>query len=62
MIVLDKKMRTNACLYLPPLEEALLVTVGDVQRERQDPGGVLHALNEVVQSSPARPLRSRKHR
>lgn len=46
------------CLYLSALEEALLVTVGDVQRERQDPRSILHALNEVVQSSPAGTLRS----
>lgn len=46
------------CLYLSALEEALLVTVGDVQRERQHPRSILHALNEVVQSSPAGTLRS----
>lgn len=39
--------------YLFALEETLLVTVGDVQRQSQDPRSVLHALNEIVQSSPA---------
>lgn len=43
----------DASRYLFALEEALLVTVRDVQRESQDPGGVLHALNEIIQSSPA---------
>lgn len=42
--------------YLFALEKALLVTVGDVQRESQDPRSVLHALNEIIQSSPAGPL------
>lgn len=44
--------------YLFALEESLLVTVGDVQRERQDPGSVLHALNEIIQSSPAGALQT----
>lgn len=44
------------CPHLSALEEALLVTVGDVQRESQDPRSVLHALNEIIQSSPAGPL------
>lgn len=39
--------------YLFALEETLLVTVGDVQRESQDPRSVLHALNEIIQSSSA---------
>lgn len=45
-------------LYLFALEEALLVTVGDVQRESQDPGSVLHALNEIIQPSPAGTLQT----
>lgn len=49
-------MRSEACPHLPALEEALLVTVGDVERHGQNPGCVLHALEEVVQSSPARSL------
>lgn len=48
--------------YLFALEEALLVTVGDVQRESQDPGSVFHALNEIIQSSPAGPLHRHTHR
>lgn len=44
---------TGSHAYLFTLEEALLVTVGDVERERQDPGRVLHALNGVVQPRPA---------
>ncbi len=43
-------------VYLFAFEEALLVTVGDVQRERQDPWSVLHALNDIIQFSPAGPL------
>lgn len=48
-----KERRGEACPHLPALEEALLVTVGDVEGQSQDPGRVLHALEEVVQSSPA---------
>lgn len=45
--------RREARPHLPALEEALLVTVGDVERQSQNPGRVLHALEEVVQSPPA---------
>lgn len=49
----SKETRGEAGPHLPALEEALLVTVGDVEGQSQDPGRVLHALEEVVQSSPA---------
>lgn len=39
--------------YLLAFEEALFVTVGDVQRQRQDSRRVLHALDHVIQPSPA---------
>lgn len=48
--------RKNTDSYLLALEEALLVTVGDVQGESQHPRSVLHALNEIIQSPPAGPL------
>lgn len=44
----SREMRREACPHLPALEEALLVTVGDVERQGQDSGRVLHALEEVV--------------
>lgn len=34
--------------YLFALEEALLVTVGEVQGDSQDPRRVLHFLNEII--------------
>lgn len=48
--------------YLFALEETLPVTVGDVQRESQDPRSVLHALNLIIQSSSARALHTHRHR
>lgn len=42
--------------YLFAFEKALLVTVGDVERESHDPRSVLHGFNEIIQSSPAGPL------
>lgn len=53
-----KAGRKKMLPYLFALEESLLVTVGDVQRECQDPGSVLHALNEIIQSSPAGALQT----
>lgn len=47
--------------YLFALEEALLVTVGDVQSESKDPRSVFHTLNEIIQSSPAGPLHTYTH-
>ncbi len=46
--------------HLFALEETLLVAVGDVQRQSQDPRSVLHALNEIIQSSPARSLQTHR--
>lgn len=50
----DTPPTTTRWLTLFALKEALLVTVGDVQRESQNPRSVLHALNEIIQPPPAR--------
>lgn len=54
-----RRERSRSNLFA--LEEALLVTVGDVERQRHDAGRVLHVLNDVVQPSPAGTLHTDTH-
>lgn len=49
----DPPSPTTGRLTLFAFEEAFLVTVRDVQRQSQNSRSVLHALNEIIQPSPA---------
>lgn len=49
----DAPFTTTGRLTLFAFEEALLVTVGEVQRQSKDSGCVLHILDQMVQPPPA---------